>query len=123
LFQWGYIEELGLGVDRMIEEMTKNGHLPPEFKDTHYSFTVTLRNTRVRRVMEVWESSMNERQLKALSYIQEHGRITNREYRVLCPNVSAETLRLDLVDLVQRGLLLKLGAKRGTSYILKKAPR
>ena len=65
---------------------------------------------------------MNERQLKALSYIQEHGRITNREYHNLCPNVSAETLRLDLVDLVQRGLLLKLGAKRGTSYILKKPP-
>ena len=69
-----------------------------------------------------WESSMNERQIKALSYIQEHGRITNREYRNLCPDVSAETLRLDFVDLTNRGLLLKIGAKKGTYYILKKAP-
>ena len=32
LFQWGYIEELGLGIDRMIEEMTQAGHRPPQFK-------------------------------------------------------------------------------------------
>jgi ATP-dependent DNA helicase RecG len=123
LFQWGFIEELGLGVDRMIEDMVNAGHPAPEFKDTPYSFTVTLRNTRVRRTMPTWESNMNERQLQAMSYIQEHGRITNREYRRLCPDVSAETLRLDLADMVTRGLLLKIGAKKGTYYILKKSPQ
>jgi ATP-dependent DNA helicase RecG len=122
LFQWGFIEELGLGVDRMIEDMVAAGHPPPEFRDTHYSFTVTLKNTRVHRVVPAWESSMNERQLKALAYIQEQESITNREYRSLCPDVSPETLRLDLVDLVDRGLLLKIGAKKGTYYILKKPP-
>jgi ATP-dependent DNA helicase RecG len=122
LFQWGFIEELGLGVDRMIEDMVNGGHPPPEFRDTHYSFTVTLKNIRVRPAIPSWELNMNERQLKALSFIQEHERITNRDYRNLCPNVSAETLRLDLADLVDRGLLLKIGAKKGTYYILKKAP-
>jgi ATP-dependent DNA helicase RecG len=37
----------------------------------------------------------------------------------LCPGVSAETLRLDLVDLVDRGVLMRIGAKKGTYYILK----
>jgi ATP-dependent DNA helicase RecG len=119
LFQWGFIEELGLGVDRMIEDMVHAGHPPPEFRDAPYAFTVTLKNTRVRRAIPSWESSMNERQLAALSHIQEEGRITNRVYRELCPDVSAETLRLDLADLVERGILLKIGAKRGTYYILK----
>jgi len=122
LFQWGFIEELGLGVDRMIEDMLSAGHPMPGFKDTPYSFTVTLKNTRVRRAVPAWESSMNERQLAALSYIEENGRITNREYKALCPDVTAETLRLDLVDLADRGLLLKIGAKKGTYYILKQAP-
>jgi ATP-dependent DNA helicase RecG len=122
LFQWGFIEELGLGVDRMIEDMVNAGHPPPEFRDAPYAFTVTLRNTRVRRAIPAWESNMNERQLQALSHIQENGRITNRAYRGLCPDVSAETLRLDLVDLVERGILLKVGAKRGTYYILKESP-
>jgi ATP-dependent DNA helicase RecG len=122
LFQWGFIEELGLGVDRMIEDMVNGGHPPPEFRDTHYSFTVTLKNIRVRPTIPSWELNMNERQLKALTFIQEHERVTNRDYRNLCPNVSAETLRLDLADLVDRGLLLKIGAKKGTYYILKKGP-
>jgi ATP-dependent DNA helicase RecG len=123
LFQWGFIEELGLGIDRMIEDMVHAGHPPPEFRDTPYSFTVTLKNTRVRRATAEWELSMNERQLKALAHIEKNGRITNREYRALCPNVSAETLRLDLVDLAGRDILLKIGAKRGTYYIIKKASR
>jgi ATP-dependent DNA helicase RecG len=122
LFQWGFIEELGLGVDRMIEDMINAGHPAPEFRDAPYAFTVTLQNTRVRRAVPAWESNMNERQLQALSHIQETGRITNRAYRQLCPDVSAETLRLDLADLVERGILLKIGAKRGTYYILKEAP-
>jgi len=122
LFQWGFIEELGLGVDRMIEDMLAAGHPMPGFKDTPYSFTVTLKNTRVRKPVSSWETNMNERQLAALSYIEEQGRITNREYKALCPDVSAETLRLDLVDLTDRGLLLKIGAKKGTYYILKQAP-
>ena len=62
---------------------------------------------------------MNERQARALTYVRESGSITNREYRQLCPDVSPETLRLDLVDLVEKGLLLKIGSKKGTHYILK----
>jgi len=120
LFQWGYIEELGLGIDRMIEDMVQAGHPPPEFKATPYSFTVTLHNTHRRRAAPTaWERSMNERQLKALNYVREQGSITNREYQALCPNVSSETLRLDLKDLSERGILLRIGAKKGTYYILK----
>ena len=120
LFQWGFIEELGLGIDRMIEAMVQAGHPQPTFRATPYSFTVILQNI-VERVSAPapWEGSMNERQLRALQYIQAQGRITNREYRELCPHVSAETLRLDLADLVDRGILLKVGDKRGTYYILK----
>ena len=62
---------------------------------------------------------MNERQARAVTYVREQGSITNREYRELCPDVTPETLRLDLNDLVDRGLLLRIGAKKGTYYILK----
>ena len=62
---------------------------------------------------------MNERQLKALEFLQRNEAITNSDYRELCPHVGAETLRLDLADLVSKGILLKIGEKRGTRYILK----
>jgi ATP-dependent DNA helicase RecG len=119
LFQWGYIEELGLGIDRMIEDMVNGGHPPPKFKAAPYSFTVTLYNARERKATPKWETVMNERQARALTYVRENGSITNREYRELCPDVSPETLRLDLTDLVDRGVLLRIGAKKGTYYILK----
>ncbi len=120
LFQWGYIEELGLGIDRMIEEMLEEGHSPPEFVAKPYAFTVRLFNTIERTPpRKQWPTNMNERQMKAMTYLEETGRITNRNYRQLCPEVNPETLRLDLVDLVDKGLILKIGDKKGTYYILK----
>ncbi len=120
LYQWGYIEELGLGVDRMIEDMVSTGHMPPEFEARGHRFTVILYNRKdPARVVREWEQNMNDRQIKAVAYVQQSGAITNREYRELCPHVGAETLRLDLVDLVSKGVLLKIGEKRGTRYILK----
>ena len=120
LFQWGYIEELGLGIDRMIEEMLEHGHTAPDFEAKPYSFTVRLHNTRERPpAAHRWPTNMNERQMRAMAYLEGHGRITNRNYRELCPDVNPETIRLDLVDLVDKGLLLKIGDKKGTYYILK----
>ncbi len=119
LYQWGYIEELGLGIDRMIEEMVSAGQPPPEFKATPYSFTVTLTRKKTSPRIQPWTRQMNERQTRALTYVRENGSITNREYQTLCPNVSAETLRLDLSDLVEKGVLLKIGVKKGTYYIIK----
>ena len=57
---------------------------------------------------------MKARQKKALQYLAERGRITNSEYQELAPDVSAETIRRYLADLVERGLLLRLGRKRQT---------
>ncbi|VAW30277.1 Uncharacterized protein BT3327 [hydrothermal vent metagenome] len=119
LYQWGYIEELGLGIDQMIEEMVQAGNKPPDFRATPHLFTVTLHNKRKRQPTPKWTRSINERQTRALTYVRENGAITNREYRKLCPDVSPETLRLDLVDLVEKGVLLKIGSKKGTHYILK----
>lgn len=134
LYHWGYIEELGLGIDRMIEEMIAAGHPAPRFHATAYTFTVTMSNVRERRaaphltlavnpsaepVSVAGKVMLNERQARALRYLQEHGRITNRDYQNLCPDVTPETLRLDLSDLVDKGVLLRIGEKRGTYYILK----
>lgn len=119
LFQWGYIEELGLGIDRMMEEMEQAGHKPPYFDARPYSFAVSLFNAREKQTAPAWSRSTNHRQARALQYIRDHGSITNREYRSLCQEVSAETLRLDLADMVEQGILLKIGSKKGTYYILK----
>ncbi len=59
---------------------------------------------------------LNERQMQALVEAQQRGHITNGDLQQVYPEVTAETLRLDLVDLVQRGLLRRQGRCRGTVY-------
>jgi ATP-dependent DNA helicase RecG len=54
-----------------------------------------------------------------LGFIKKNGRITNRDYQELCPDVSAESLRRDFVEVVERGVVMRVGDKRGTYYILK----
>jgi hypothetical protein len=68
------------------------------------------------RVTPRYPGLPRERQAEALAHVQEHGKINISAYRQICPGLSDETLRLDLADLVRRGLLVKNGAKKGTYY-------
>lgn len=126
LADYGLIERLGYGIDRMIEQMEQAGLSRPEFRETAAGFLVTLRgqlfeaNTTAGIDTREWvRQGLNERQIAALLHLTEQRRITNRDLQELAPDVSAETIRRDLADLVERGLLLKVGEKRATYYILK----
>lgn len=61
---------------------------------------------------------LNERQLKAVKYVKEKGKITNKEYREIS-NLSDEGARIDLNDLVEKGIFLSKGKGRNTHYVLK----
>lgn len=126
LADWGLIERLGYGIDRMIQQMEQAGLPPPDFRETTAGFLVTLQgHTFAASALagvdtQDWEQmGLNERQIAALLHLSEHRRITNRDLQEMAPEVSAETIRRDLADLVERGLLLKVGEKRATYYILK----
>ncbi|MFM8319817.1 MAG: ATP-binding protein [Chloroflexota bacterium] len=64
--------------------------------------------------------ALNPRQQAAIGFLGQHKRITSRDFQELCPDVHAETLRRDLAGLVERGLLVKIGDKRATYYMLKR---
>lgn len=126
LFDMGFIERLGYGINRIIRTMAEAGMSEPEFSETAAGFKITLFNdldlnqsqdtVSIRKWLEM---GLNERQISALGFLADHGRITNADYQSLCPGVSPETLRRDLVDLVDRNILLRIGEKRATFYILK----
>jgi len=125
LSDMGFIERLGYGIDRMIRLMTAAGLPAPRFEETAAGFQVTLAGHGASLISDRadalrWrQAGLNERQEQALAYLLENGRITNRDYQQLCPDVSAETIRRDLADLVSKDLLLKIGEKRATYYIIK----
>ncbi|RIK44524.1 MAG: transcriptional regulator [Chloroflexi bacterium] len=121
----GYVERLGYGIDRMIATMQEAGLPEPLFEETTAGFKVTLYSAgdvlvSARPEQQRWAHHfLNERQERALAYIQTHGRITNSEYQELAPGVSAETIRRDLADLVEKNMLIRIGSKKATYYILK----
>jgi ATP-dependent DNA helicase RecG len=122
----GLIERLGYGIDRMLRQMEDAGLPPPAFRETAAGFLVVLQGQGADDLppdsvdLREWAKlGLNERQIAALVHVTEERRITNRELQERYPAVSGETIRRDLADLVERGMLLKVGDKRATYYILK----
>jgi ATP-dependent DNA helicase RecG len=125
LADMGFIERLGYGIDRMIRLMKEHGLRTPLFAETANGFRVALRGPGEKFIATEVDShrwaqlGLNERQIAALDYLTAHQRITNCEYQKLYPDVSAETVRRDLSDLVEKDVLLKIVDKRATYYIFK----
>lgn len=117
-----YIERLGTGIRRMAAEMEAHGLHRPRFEEMSSDFRVTLVGPGERFMAEVgalpaWSRGLNERQLEAMLYVGEHGRITNRQYRDLC-KVSNYTAAMDLKALTDKQLIEAVGEGRGRFYRL-----
>lgn len=126
-----YIERLGYGVDRVLELMQARHLRAPQFAERAGSFDVTLyndgqtaasssTNTPPPGLFEGQE--VNLRQERALDMLisSQTGRLTNSDLQALFPDVHSETLRRDLADLVTKRILVKLGKKRGSYYVLRR---
>jgi ATP-dependent DNA helicase RecG len=120
----GFVERLGYGLDRVVTLMRQNGLQPPRFEEVAGTFKVTLFNEPTGEeafpdMARFREMDLNPRQEMALNHLVSHRRISNSDLQALCPDVHPESLRRDLADLVSRGVLIKIGDKRATYYILK----
>ncbi|NTU80871.1 MAG: transcriptional regulator [Chloroflexales bacterium] len=126
LADYGLIERLGYGIDRMLRQMAEADLPPPAFRETAAGFLVALQGQPVEDLSpegldtrEWVRLGLNERQIAALIHLAAEHRITNRDLQERYAEVSPETIRRDLADQVERGLLLKVGDKRATYYIVK----
>lgn len=126
LADMGLAHRTGYGLARMRALMAEAHLPPPTFQETRAGFLQILHGPSGVPLAELPADpqalarlGLNERQVQALLFAGEKGRISGRELQEICSEVSAETLRRDLADLVERGLLLKVGERRATYYILK----
>ena len=127
LSDMGFVERLGYGLDRVVEVTRAVGLLPPQFEELAGSFKATLfaspagsafdgKQPDLSRYLQL---DLNSRQQMILTQLATRQRITSHDYQSLCPDVHTETLRRDLADLVSRGIIIKIGDKKATYYILK----
>jgi ATP-dependent DNA helicase RecG len=119
-FKGGYIDAWGRGTIKIIDTC-KEAELPePEMQELDGGFSITLfKNTLTEE--QLTKLGLNARQIKAILFVKEKGRISNANYQKLF-SVSKATATRDLTELLDKfGLLEKVGQTgAGTTYVLKK---
>lgn len=116
LFRSGYIESWGRGIEKMIS-FCKEARIPePNYSFEASDFLVEFRKDIYHQEYLV-ELGLNERQVKAVLFVKENGKITNSEYQLL-NKISSRTAARDLEYLVEIGVLKMKGERKGTFYEL-----
>jgi len=115
-YDMGLIEQWGSGIEKMREACVKAGIPEPKFEE-HQGFRVIFRKD-VYTEEYLQKLGLNERQIKAVTYVKEKGKITNKEYQGVC-KISERTATRDLSNLASLGLFTQIGVTgKGTEYIL-----
>jgi ATP-dependent DNA helicase RecG len=115
----GFIEEVGSGIGRIMDSLKLQGLPEPEFKEEMGGFSVRFYKD-IYTEENLKKMGLNERQIKAMFYVKEKGRITNKEYQNLT-GISRQMATIDLTQLVEKGILIKTGkAGAGIAYQLTK---
>lgn len=117
-FKGGYIDAWGRGTIKILDSC-KQADLPePEMKEQDGGFIITLFKDNLSEEQLI-KLGLNDRQLKAVLFVKEKGKISNTDYQNL-NNVSKATATRDLTELVEKYELFEkhgqIGA--GTVYVL-----
>ena len=113
-FKGGYIDAWGRGTIRIIDTC-KQAELPePEMKELDGGFIITLFKDNLTPE-QLTKLGLNDRQVKAVLFVKEKGKITNSEYQIL-NEISDRTALRDIEELTEKGILIKEGEKKGTYY-------
>jgi ATP-dependent DNA helicase RecG len=107
------VEGLGTGIPRMRSAMKGAGLPEPLFEELGSFFRVTLYN---RKAID--SGALNERQKRALAYLEKNASISSKEYRKMT-DLSNPIAVADLNDLIKKGHLVRIGKTRGAYYIKK----
>ncbi len=116
---YGYAEQIGEGMQLFKRECDKHPFKPkyPEYREW-VDATITVLHPAEVGVSDkkvIIPEELNERQKKAIEYIQEKGFISRREYAALT-NISLRQANRDLEDLLKRKAIIKIGKGRNIGY-------
>lgn len=113
-FKGGYIDAWGRGTIKIIDTC-KEAELPePEMQEQDGGFSITLFKN-VLTEEQLKKLGLNARQIKAVLFVKEKGRISNKEYQEVF-GVARMTATRDLTLLVEKGILKSSDTKGAGSY-------
>jgi ATP-dependent DNA helicase RecG len=118
----GYIERWGSGTKRIVDLCKEQGLPEPEYKEEQGGFSVWFfKDIYTEEILQ--KMGLNERQVKAVLYVRDKGKITNNEYQQICSVKKRQTTD-DLKELENMKIFERIGTTgKGTYYKLKGAPK
>jgi ATP-dependent DNA helicase RecG len=116
LFRSGYIESWGRGTIKILNECIKAGIPEPVFRYNSSEIHIEFRKD-IYTLDYLSSLGFNDRQIKAVLYTQNNGRITNKEYQEL-NRVSDRTALRDIDKLLEQKILKRIGFNKGSYYEL-----
>lgn len=121
MYDVGFIEKYGSGI-YMINELCDEWGIPkPEYELSEVETKVIFRSGGKAIVISEIEKlgvELKERQKKGLKIIFGKGRISNADYAEMF-KISRNTVTNDLTELVEKGLIKRVGRGRGSYYVPK----
>jgi ATP-dependent DNA helicase RecG len=116
-FRSGYVESWGRGISKIEEQCVAAGLPAPQFTPQGSDFWVTFRKD-IYNKEDLSKLGLSERQIKAVLYVKEKGRITNSKYQEL-NNISRRTATDELAELTNKfGMFKNTGYGAGSFYEL-----
>lgn len=118
-YKAGLIEKWGYGTVKIVDECSNSGLPDPIFEEEAGGLQITfLKNLLSEDFLR--KLQLNDRQIKAVLYVKDYGKISNTEYQKL--NITSKrTATEDLKMLSEKGLFRRMGATgRGTGYVLQR---
>ncbi|MFT3703090.1 MAG: ATP-binding protein [Agriterribacter sp.] len=117
-FKGGYIDAWGRGTIKILDTCKEAALPEPEMQEQDGGFSITLFKNNLTQEQLI-KLGLNDRQVKAVFFVKEKGKITNKDYQSL-NDCSRNTASNDLADLVQKGLFTPSDIKgAGAFYQLK----
>ena len=117
-FRIGYIEAWGRGIRKMNEQCAAAGLPQPLYYYESSGFWVVFRKDLFNEE-DLQAKGLNPRQIKAVMYVKEKGKITNKEYQEI-NQVSKRTANTDLSELVHKyNIFQPKGASVNICYEIK----
>jgi len=115
----GLIEEVGSGIGRIMDSLKLQNLPEPEFMEEMGGFSVRFYKD-IYTEEKLIKMGLNERQIKAVMYVKQKGKITNKDY-IRLSGISRQMATIDLGELVDKGIFIKSGkAGKGIAYQLTK---
>jgi ATP-dependent DNA helicase RecG len=116
-FRSGYVEAWGRGIEKINELCTKSGLPLPLITYNHSGYWVEFRKD-IYNADSLREKGLNERQIKAVLYAKEKGKITNKEYQEI-NKISRQMATNELHNLTKSfKLLINKGYGAGSYFEL-----